>query len=74
MYGARLRLGFGDSSDNNGMSGNLDDFRITKGAGRYDAANFTPPTQGFATTATPTYKVSCTLTPNCVVAISSSLS
>ena len=54
-YGARLRLGFGDSNDTNGMNGNLDDFRITIGTGRYDSANFTPPTQGFATTATPTY-------------------
>ena len=55
MYGARLRLGFGDSNDTSGMNGNLDDFRITIGTGRYDSANFTPPTQGFATTATPTY-------------------
>ena len=51
---ACLRFGAGQPNQINGMEGNIDDFRITKGAARY-LASFTPPTQGFANTGTVVY-------------------
>ena len=51
---ACLRFGAGQPNAVNGMEGNIDDFRITKGIARY-LAGFTPPTQGFANTATVVY-------------------
>ena len=51
---ACLRLGIGHPGYEKGFEGNIDDFRITKGYSRYNIA-FTPPTQGFANTATVVY-------------------